>query len=204
MSIKSSSWIGLFFVPALVLAQVEIGELRLSVTDPSGLALPSAGILVSDASQTRREFNTDDTGHFTFQRLPFGLYRITVEHANFTTSSQLIEIRSAVPRELRVELKVQAAATQIVVIDSATLLDPHRTGVIYSIGERQIREQQSAIPGRGVLDLVNMQPGWLPEANAVPHPRGSEYQTLFVVDGTPMDENRSPGFAPDLDTGDVQ
>jgi hypothetical protein len=44
------------------------------------------------------------------------------------------------------------------------------------------------------------------EANGVLHPRGSEYQTLFVVDGIPMDENRSPAFAPDLKrtrSGDV-
>ncbi len=54
-----------------------------------------------------------------------------------------------------------------------------------------------------MLDLIDMQPGWLFEANGVLHPRGSEYQTLFVVDGVPMDENRSPGFAPGLETSEV-
>src|SRR5260370_4617760 len=42
------------------------------------------------------------------------------------------------------------------------------------------------------------------EANCVLHPRGSEYQTLFVVDGVPTDDNRSPAFAPDLQDGDLQ
>ncbi len=42
------------------------------------------------------------------------------------------------------------------------------------------------------------------EANGVLHPRGSEYQTLFVVDGIPMDENRSPAFAPDLQENAIQ
>ena len=101
------------------------------------------------------------------------------------------------PREIHVVLKVEAAATEVVVTDAATLIDPHSTGVNYAVGAQQIQEQQSAIPGRGLMDLVNMQPGWLFEANAVLHPRGSENQTLFVVDGVPMDENRSPGFAPD-------
>ena len=55
-----------------------------------------------------------------------------------------------------------------------------------------------------VLDLVDQQPGWLMEANGVLHPRGSEYQTLFVVDGIPMDENRSPAFAPDLQENAIQ
>jgi len=55
-----------------------------------------------------------------------------------------------------------------------------------------------------LLDLVDAQPGWLMEANGVLHPRGSEYQTLFVIDGVPMDDNRSPAFAPDLQDGDLQ
>lgn len=188
----------------LAWGQVDKGELRLAVSDSTGLALPSSGVLVSNASQTRREFKTDDTGHFTFQHLPFGIYRMTVERAGFTPASSLIEIRSAVPRDLHVELKVQAAETEVMVTDAATLIDPHSTGVTYGVGAQQIREQQSAIPGRGLMDLVNQQPGWIFEANAVLHPRGSENQTLFVVDGVPMDENRSPGFAPDLETGEVE
>ncbi len=53
-------------------------------------------------------------------------------------------------------------------------------------------------------DLVNDQPGWLYEGNAVLHPRGSEYQTQFVVDGIPLTDNRSPGFGPELEADDVQ
>jgi outer membrane cobalamin receptor len=197
--------IGLLLLACGVLsAQVDTGELRLSVSDSTGLALPSAGTLVSAASQTRREFKTDDAGRFTLQHLPFGMYRLTVEHAGFAASSSLVEIRLAVPREIHLELHVESAATEVVVTDAATLIDPHSTGINYAVGAQQIQEQQSAVPGRSLMDLVNMQPGWLFEANAVLHPRGSENQTLFVVDGVPMDENRSPGFAPDVDTGEVE
>lgn len=193
-----------FWACAVLLGQVDTGELRLSVSDSTGLALPSSGTLVSAASQTRRAFKTDDAGRFTFQHLTPGMYRLTVEHSSFTPASTLIEIRSGVPREIHLELRVEAAATEVMVTDAATLIDPHATGVNYAVGAQQIQEQQSAIPGRGLMDLVNMQPGWLFEANAVLHPRGSENQTLFVVDGVPMDENRSPGFAPDLETGEVE
>jgi hypothetical protein len=53
-------------------------------------------------------------------------------------------------------------------------------------------------------DLVNSQPGWLYEGNAVLHPRGSEYQTQFVVDGIPLTDNRSPSFGPEIEADDVQ
>ena len=50
---------------------------------------------------------------------------------------------------------------------------------------------------------MNTQPGWLLEANGILHPRGSEYQTQFVVDGLPLTDNRSPAFAPELDADAV-
>jgi hypothetical protein len=184
-------------------AQVQNAEVRLWVQDPSGLALPCSGTLISAALQTRRSFATDDRGRFTFQHLAPGMYQLTVEHAGFSRSVTLVEVRSAVPAEVRLTLAVEPVPTEVLVTDSDTLLDPHRTGVAYAVGPRDLREQQSAIPGRGLPDLVDQEPGWIFEANAVLHPRGSEYQTLLVVDGIPMDENRSPGFAPDIPTGEV-
>jgi outer membrane cobalamin receptor len=41
------------------------------------------------------------------------------------------------------------------------------------------------------------------EANGVLHPRGSEYQTQYVIDGLPLTDNRSPSFAPELEADDV-
>jgi len=188
-------------LPAL--GQFETGALHLDVSDPSGLALPSTVTLVSEATRTRRQNKTNDAGQIQFQHLPFGVYRLTVDHPGFSSYSALLEIRSAVPHDVHVQLSLKGASTEVTVKDTATLVDPHRTGVTYSVGEQQLQEQQSPIPGRGLLDLVNDQPGWIFEANGVLHPRGSEYQTLFVVDGIPMDENRSPGFAPGLETSEV-
>jgi carboxypeptidase family protein len=184
----------------LLLAQLQEGEIRVKVSDPAGLPLPSSLFLVSQASRTERTYKSDDSGQFTFQHLPVGVYHLTVSHPGFAPYSTLVEIRSAVPKEIRAQLSLQFASTQVEVKDSATLIDPHRTGVAYSVGAEQMSEKQTAVPGRGVLDLVNMQPGWLFEANGTLHPRGSEYQTQFVVDGLPMYENRSPNFASGLQT----
>jgi len=71
-----------------------------------------------------------------------------------------------------------------------TLIDPDQGGAINHVGSDDIQTRLSSIPGRSLQDLVNSQPGWLYEGNAVLHPRGSEYQTQFVVDGI-----RSPTIA---------
>ena len=185
-------------------AQLSSGELRIVVTDATGLSLHASGTLASDASQTRRPFDTDAAGRFTFDRLPTGRYRLTVSSAGFAPHSEPVEIRSALPREVRVTLDVAPVAASVTVTDAPTLVDVHRAGVAYTVGAQQVREQQSAVPGRELLDLVNLQPGWLMESNGVLHPRGSEYQTLFVVDGVPMDDNRSPAFAPELPDAEIE
>jgi outer membrane receptor protein involved in Fe transport len=190
--------------PPTVYAQIERGELRLLVTDRTGLPLRGApGTLVSEAPQMYRSFATDDDGRFTLQQLPYGVYRVMVAGAGFAPHTEIVEIRSAVPTELRIELSVAPLASQVDVTATPPLIDPQRTGVAHTVAGPQLRDQLTAVPGRGLLDLIDAQPGWLMEANGVLHPRGSEYQTLFVVDGIPMDENRSPAFAPDLGDAEV-
>jgi len=103
-----------------------------------------------------------------------------------------------VPQQLSVTLGLTAVETQVEVDDAGTLVDPSRTGTVYTIGSQSISEQSSPQPARGILSVVDAQPGWLYEANGVLHPRGSEYDVQFVVDGLPLTENRSPAFAPPM------
>ena len=192
-----------FLAAAPARAQLAAGEVRLTVVDATGLAVAATGTLSSDASQTHRVFETAD-GTFAFDRLPFGVYRLALSSSGFAAHSELVEVRSPRPREVRIVLDVAAIATSVDVTEQSTLVDAHRTGVAYGVGSQDLREQQSAVPGRELLDLVNLQPGWLVESNGVLHPRGSEYQTLLVVDGLPMDDNRSPAFAPELPDAEVE
>jgi hypothetical protein len=193
----------LLFAAALV-AQNNTGELRLKVADPSGLPLQSSVAIVSQANQYRRSFETDPEGALTAKRLPFGIYRIELQHSGFAPFSELVEIRSAIPKVYQVTLGVAPIETTVVVTDTQTLLDPYRTGSINRIGSDALEDRASGLPGRSLPDLVNMQPGWLLEANGILHPRGSEYQTQYVVDGVPLTENRSPAFAPEFDADEVQ
>jgi hypothetical protein len=189
---------------APVHAQLSGGEIRVSVQDATGLPLRATGVLASDTAQTLRPFDTDDAGAAIFGRLPLGIYRLEVSSGGFAPHSELVDVRSARPRDVRIVLQVAALSASVTVTDASTLVDAHRTGVAYAVGAQQVREQQSAVPGRELLDLVNLQPGWLVESNGVLHPRGSEYQTLFVIDGVPVQDNRSPAFAPELPDAEVE
>jgi outer membrane cobalamin receptor len=198
-----------FSVCALLLAlplwpQSNSGELRIKVTDPAGLGVKSSLLLVSEANEFHKVLMTDDAGDVTVKHLPFGVYRLEIQPSGFAPFADSIEIRSSVPAEYTARLSIAAPNTSVVVSDSDTLIDPHRTGDINRLGADAIANRPSSLPGRSLQDLVNSEPGWLYEGNAVLHPRGSEYQTQVVVDGLPLTDNRSPGFGPEIEADDVQ
>jgi len=184
-------------------AQSNVGELRLRITDPHGLGVTSKVEMVSEANQYHNTFMTDETGMLIAKRLAFGLYVMQIRQAGFADVSLAIEIRSAVPVHRSVQLTLASVNTSVTVQDRSTLLDPHRAGSVNEIGQQTIQDRMTSLPGRSLQDLVNSQPGWLYEGNAVLHPRGAEYQTQFVVDGIPLTDNRSPGVGPELGADDV-
>ena len=193
----------LLFAPNLG-AQSNAGELRLKVTDPDGLALQTAVELVSQSNQYRHTFTTDDQGNLDAKRLPYGIYELQIQAQGFAPVSEPVEIRSALPLDRAIRLKVATASESVMVSSSGTLVDPYRAGSVNEVGLKAIENRLTALPGRSMQDLVDSQPGWLYEGDAVLHPRGSEYQTQFVIDGIPLTDNRSPGFGPEVEADDVE
>jgi TonB dependent receptor/TonB-dependent Receptor Plug Domain len=185
-------------------AQRVRGEVRIEVHDSAGATIAADAELLSETNQLHRTFKIAQDGRYTAQDLPFGLYRLNINAEGFAPWTKLVDVRSEVPLRIPVTLGVAPVATQVQVTDSATLVDPSRTGTIYSVGRQTIDQQMAAQPGRNLSDLVNQQPGWLYEANGVLHPRGSEYDVQYVFDGLPLTQNRSPAFAPEFDADDVE
>ncbi len=189
---------------AALCAQTNTGELRLKVTDPAGLGVSTSVKIVSEANQYRNTLLTNDQGSLDVQRLPFGIYQLEISQPGFATISDTVEIRSAIPTDYAIQLKIPMVSQSVSVSASNTLIDPYQAGSVSQVGSSFIQDRLSSIPGRSIQDLVNSQPGWLYEGNAVLHPRGSEYQTQFVVDGIPLTDNRSPSFGPEIEADDVQ
>ncbi len=159
--------------------------------------------IISEANQYDSTFATDDSGVLVAKRLPFGLYDVRVEQAGFAPASASIEVRSAVPVEYSIKLSLPSVTTSVTVQATETLMDPHRSTSVNEIGEQTIQTRTTSLPGRSLQDLVNSQPGWTYEGNAVLHPRGTEYQTQFVLDGIPLTDNRAPGLGPEIEADDI-
>ena len=188
---------------SLAYAQVNHGELRLKITDPAGANVRAAIKLVSTGNGYDEAFHSDSFGSLTIPQLPFGVYKLSVQQSGFAAFSESVEVRSAVPIEIRIRLNVASVNTEVKVTDAGTLIDPLSSSSASQIGAQQIQQRLSSLPGRSVQDLVLSQPGWLAEGNAVLHPRGSEYQTQFVIDGIPITDNRSPSFGPEIEADNL-
>lgn len=191
------------FLASRLCGQTDAGELRVTVTDAAGLPVEASVELISEVNQYRRAFSSGPEGRVTAKRLPYGLYRLHVTRQSFAPFSDLLEIRSSIPKEVKVLLLVAPLQETVEVTDAATLVDPHRTGTVNRIGGDTLENRRTTLPGRALAELVNQEPGWLFEANGILHPRGSEYQVQYVMDGIPLTDNRSPAFVPDFDINDV-
>lgn len=185
-------------------AQRERGELHIEARDPQSAAVAAVAVLESDASQFHRTFTLAADGTATARSLPYGIYSVRLTAAGFEPWTRTVQVASSVPLHVTATLKLATVSTQIEVNSSATLVDPQHTSSEYGVGERSIRETLSPFPSREVSDLVNSLPGWLYEANGVLHPRGSEYDVLYVADGVPVTQNHSPAFSPATQADDIE
>src|SRR5499427_7798264 len=167
------------------------GELRLQVMDATGAGLHASGGIIGRTIGVDRTFETDESGHLIVRGLPPGRYELTIRSEGFTTRTISIDIQSQLPLEQQIRLEVIPLSTTIEVKDE-TLIDPVQTAQYLS--HEALQDRPAAAANRSVINLVNTQPGWVLEANGTLHPRGSEYDVQYIIDGVPLYDNRSPAF----------
>jgi hypothetical protein len=201
---RSSALLLAVILAALAHAQTPHGELRIEVHDSQGASVAARAELAGRDNQLRRYFPSSADGRYIAAGLPFGSYRLRVEAKGFAPWTKLVEISSKEPTRVIVRLSLAVVVTNVEVNDSLTLVDPHQAGTQFAVRQPEISKTLSAQPGRVVSDLIAALPGWINEANGVLHPRGSEYDVLYVVDGQALTQNRSPGFAPPLNADGVE
>jgi hypothetical protein len=198
-----ASWVLAVLFATGQFGQTNTGELRIIVTDSTGLPLPGAVEVVNQANEFRQRLDTNDSGVLIIRRLPFGAYRVGITRDGFAPLAEIVEISSALPTEHHIRMVLAAVQAQLTVSADSTLVDPHQATSAHRIGADTLQQRTTVLPGRVLPDVVNTQPGWLLEANGILHPRGSEYQTQYVLDGLPMTDNRSPVYAPEAGSDDV-
>src|SRR5208282_5517106 len=100
------------------------GTIHGMVLDPSGAAVKGAVVsILNPVSHYQESAVTDGQGAFEFDNVPYNNYHLTAAAGGFQTASQDVNLRSAIPMELKISLEIGAEKTTMTVTDSADLLE---------------------------------------------------------------------------------
>jgi len=181
------------------------GTIRGTVVDPSGGVIAGAAVeiqnRVSHYSQTTK---TDNQGNFTFVNVPFNPYHLSITASGFQISAQDVDVRSAIPNELKVSMQLGAATETVSVTAAADLVenDPTtHTDIDRGLFDKLPLESQSS----SLSSLVTLSsPGVSADSNGLFHGLGDHAENSFSLDGQPITDQQSKVFSNQIPMDAVQ
>lgn len=134
------------FAPVLLFSQsLTQGNVRGTVLDPSGAAIPNATLTLhnEDTGQTLTR-NSNATGAFEFALLPPGHYTLTTTSANYQKATQQVNVAVGQVTTANVQLAVQAANQTVTVTAEGGVIQTSP-----SISTTMSSEQIQLVPNGG-------------------------------------------------------
>ena len=176
-----------------------------TVLDESGAVVPTAVVrIVNPVSQFDRTTTTDSSGRFSFPNVPFNPYHLSVSGRGFAPYAQDVEVRSAVPVDLKISLRVGGSSETVTVEASGDLLenDPSaHTDVDRGLFDKLPLESSSS----SVSSLITLAtPGVAADSNGLFHGLGDHAQNSFSVDGQPITDQQSKVFSNQIPLDSLQ
>lgn len=150
----------LFFSVSVALPQSERGQITGQVTDPQGLVVPNANVvIVNQATSEKREAAVDENGHYAFNNLPIGRYRLVVQAQGFNTfQSEDITLATDQAVVLDVKLVVTQEKTSVTVHgEGSGQVETSNAEVSGTISETEVKAL--GLNGRIAFQLVALVPG---------------------------------------------
>lgn len=182
-------------------AQARIGTVQGTVKDPTGALVPDAQVTITQpVTRYTQTAQTDRAGTFKLVNIPFNTYNVSVKAAGFQQTEEAIDLESTIPLNLELTLAITGAEAEVTVTESSTaLLEPDRSSSDTDISQSILERPMGAVPSRAIESIVASAPGFVTDDNGRMHPRGSESQVQYVVDGIPVTDNMSAIFSTSLD-----
>ena len=168
-----------------------------TVLDPSGAVVLNATVEVRNpVSGYSRSAVTDAAGKFTIPNVPFNPYHVTVTGQGFAAYAQDVDVKSSVPINLSINLKV-TGSSEVVTVESTAedLLEntsTFHTDVDRGLFDKLPLESQSS----SLSSLVTLaSPGIAADSNGLFHGMGDHAENSFSVDGQPITDQQSKVFS---------
>jgi len=176
-----------------------------TVLDPTGAVVPNATVEIHNPiSGFKRTATTDESGRFAISNVPFNPYHIVARSEGFAVYSQDVDVRSVVPVNLEISLKLASSETVTVESEGVDLLekDPtFHTDVDKDLFDKLPLESASS----SVSSLVTLaSPGISADSNGLFHGMGDHAENSFSVDGQPITDQQSKVFSNQIPLDSIQ
>ncbi|MFL6275037.1 MAG: TonB-dependent receptor [Blastocatellia bacterium] len=182
--------------------QATVGAIQGQVTDAAGAVIAGAVVtLVNSITSYKVTTKTDDAGNFKFLYVPFNSYKVTVEAPEFQPVEQTVDVHSAVPTQLTMQLTPKGLSEQVNVSagESTTLIEADRTAADTDLNTTNLMKGLGSAPSRGLQKMVESAPGVVSDDGGRIHVRGSESNVQTVINGVPVMDNMSAIFSTSID-----
>jgi hypothetical protein len=181
------------------------GEVRGTVTDPSGAVIPGATVSLNNAvSGLSRTATTDASGQFVFPNIPFNPYRVAVAAPGFSPLSQSVEIRSVVGTNLKLVLQIATSDTTVTVEAGGDLVETDST-FHTDVDRAQMDKLPMESASSSLSSLVTLStPGISADSDGQMHGLGDHAENSFSVDGQSITDQQSKVFSNQIPSNSVQ
>jgi hypothetical protein len=190
--------------PASAQALGGAGTIQGTVKDPTGGVMQAVEVRISNpVSGFARTTATDAAGKYVFSNLPPNPYHITVQAQGFQTLERDVDVRTAVPITVDLNLALAGATESVQVTGHADLLerDPSaHTDIDQSLMSKLPLESSSGL--NQVITLAS--PGVVSDSNGFFHPVGDHAQTQFSIDNQPVTDQQSRLYSNQISPDAVQ
>lgn len=187
-------------------SSVTRGTIAGVVKDQSGAVVPAVTIEVHNPiTGHRREVRTSQQGEFRIPDLPSNTYHLSASKDGFSQYEQDLDIRTAVPVQLEIQLLPAGAKTSVHVEAYGSDVLENVPYAHYDVDHSSLSRLPTNTPASGLSDAVTMStPGVVADSNGFFHPLGDHAQTSFVADGQPINDQQSKQFSTQLPLNAIQ
>jgi len=182
------------------------GTIQGVVMDPSKAVVAGAKVEIHNpVSGYDRTVTSDGAGRFSISNVPFNPYHLTVSGQGFAAFAQDVDVRSIVPVNLTIGLKITGASETVTVEagggDLVEADTTFHTDVDRNLFDKIPLESTSS----SVSSLVTLaSPGIAADSNGLFHGMGDHAENSFSVDGQPITDQQSKIFSNQIPVDSIQ
>ena len=182
------------------------GTIQGKIVDATGAVIPGASVEIKNpVTGFQRTATTDDSGVFLFRNVPQNSYHLAATAHGFEVTQQDVDVRTSVPIELTIAMKIASSNEAVEVrAEAGDLLenDPSAHTDVDSVMTAKIplESTQSALS----QIITYSSPGVVADSNGFFHPLGDHAQTSFSIDSQPISDQQSRVYSNQIPASAIQ